>query len=256
MLFEAKQISKSFVIEGGIFRRRVGAVEALRNVSVQLDPGETVALVGGSGCGKSTLARIITGLTSADSGALLWNDHPLEELTRVERSRCIQMIFQDPFASLNPKLSVGAQLLEVVRRSQDIERPHRRCVELLESVGLSEADLANYPFQFSGGQRQRIAIARALALGPQLLIADESLSALDVSIQAQILDLFRRLRREGHLTFLFITHDLTVANAFSDRIIVLKEGRIVEEGSAVAVFRNPQDAYTRALLAAMPQIPS
>jgi ABC-type glutathione transport system ATPase component len=253
-LLEIQRVSRRFTVEGGVFRAAVGFVQALQNVSLSVEKGETLALVGGSGCGKSTLARIIAGLLEPDGGELLWEGRPLQQFNRLERAQRIQMIFQDPYASLNPKLSIGAQLREVVRltESQDVMS---QCIKLLGSVGLPADVLSHYPFQFSGGQRQRIAIARALAMKPELLIADEPLSSLDVTTQAQILDLFTRLRTSHGPTFLFITHDLAVAYQFAHRVVVLQEGRIVEEGAASAVFRNPQHPYTRALLAAVPQIP-
>ena len=271
-LLEVRNVSKTFPIEGGVFRRRVGEVRALKEVSFDLNAGESLALVGGSGSGKSTLAKILSGLLRADAGALLWEGQPLESFSRRERACRIQMIFQDPYASLNPKLSVGTQLGEVVRLAQR-ERPSdkatqrssnlrttqslgRSVAELLEEVGLSADALSHYPFQFSGGQRQRIAIARALAMNPKLLIADEPLSSLDVTTQAQILDLFAQLGKSQRLTFLFITHDLAVANAFSDRIVVLKEGRVVEEGATRTVLGRPRDPYTQALLEAVPKIPA
>ena len=272
VLLGVRNVSKTFPIEGGVFRGRVGEVRALKEVSFDLNAGESLALVGGSGSGKSTLAKIIGGLLRADAGALLWEGRLLDSFSRRERAGRIQMIFQDPYASLNPKLSVGTQLGEVVRLAQR-EQPSdkatqrssnlrttqslgRSVAELLEAVGLSADAFSHYPFQFSGGQRQRIAIARALAMDPKLLIADEPLSALDVTTQAQILDLFAQLGKSQRLTFLFITHDLAVANAFSDRIVVLKEGRVVEEGATRTVLGRPRDPYTQALLEAVPKIPA
>ena len=252
ILLQGTDLSKSFPIEGGIWRKKIGQVQALSGVSFEISKGETLALVGGSGCGKSTLAKIVAGLLQADSGQLHWDGQTLERFSRLERARKIQMIFQDPYASLNPKLSVGTQLAEVLRlTSSSPSRP----TELLEAVGLPEDALSHYPFQFSGGQRQRIAIARALAMSPELLIADEPLSALDVTTQAQILDLFKKLKEAYQLTFLFITHDLAVAQGFSDRMVVLKDGQRVEEGLTRAVLQNPQNAYTRDLIAAVPKIP-
>jgi ABC-type glutathione transport system ATPase component len=252
-LLEVLNISKSYPIEGGVFRRRMGSVAALRDVSFDLQAGESLALVGGSGCGKSTLVKIISGLLSADAGTLLWEGRPLNAFSPFERAHRIQMIFQDPYASLNPKLSIGTQLQEVVRLSAAATL--ERGAELLQAVGLSPDALTHYPFQFSGGQRQRIAIARALAMEPKLLIADEPLSALDVTTQAEILNLFKQLKASHGLTLLFITHDLAVAHTFADRVIVLKEGQKVEEGPAATVFSAPQHPYTRALWEAIPKIP-
>lgn len=246
-LLEIKRLSKTYPIEGGVFKRRLGSVQALKNVSLNIERGETLALVGGSGSGKSTLGRILAGLLGPDSGEILWEGRPLLTFHRQERARLLQMIFQDPYASLNPKLSVGTQLREVAPTTG-------RCVDLLAAVGLSSEVLSHYPFQFSGGQRQRIAIARALAMNPKLLIADEPLSALDVSIQAQILELFRKLKSELGLTMLFITHDLAVAANTAERIVVLKEGQVVEEGRTENVLNRPQHPYTQALLEAVPTI--
>ncbi len=254
ILCETQHIFKSFPIEGGILRKKIGQVQALHGVSIQLKQQETVALVGGSGSGKTTLGKIIAGLLNADSGTVLWKGTGVAEMGRAERARRIQLIFQDPFASLNPKLSIGTQLREVVFRT-GVRDTTSRCMELLNSVGMSENALNFYPFQFSGGQRQRIAIARALALEPELIVADEPLSALDVSIQAQILELFRTLRARLRLTMLFITHDLAVASQYADRVIVLQEGRIVEEGPAAATLQNPRHSYTRKLLEAVPRLP-
>jgi ABC-type glutathione transport system ATPase component len=251
---ELRRVSKRFAIEGGILRRTVGHVQALDHVSFTVQKGEVLALVGGSGCGKSTLARIITGLLEPDEGEVLWDGQPMQRFSAIDRARHVQMIFQDPYASLNPKLSIGTQLREVVKLTevQDVES---KCKDLIETIGLSADALSHYPFQFSGGQRQRIAIARALAMNPELLIADEPLSSLDVTTQAQILELFSRLRSTYGLTFLFITHDLAVAYQFSQRVIVLQEGRVVEEGTPKNVLRNPKESYTKALLAAVPRLP-
>jgi len=281
-MLDVKQVCKSYPIEGGLFRGRVGAVEALRDVSFTLNKSETLAVVGGSGCGKSTLARIIAGLLVQDSGEVLWEGQPLADLTRQERAHRVQMVFQDPYASLNPKLSIGTQLNEVLALTRPAgtlslkgegqsNEPSpfrgkvvptrsggdrmRASIELLESVGLSADVLQHYPFQFSGGQRQRIAIARALAGGPELLIADEPLSALDVTTQAQMLALFGQLKASLGLTLMFITHDLAVAEEFADRVVVLQEGRVVEEGPAAVVLRTPQHPYTMALLEAVPKVP-
>jgi ABC-type glutathione transport system ATPase component len=252
-LLEGQNLSKSFPLEGGIFRRRIGSVQALKNVSFHIERGETLAVVGGSGCGKSTLAKVITGLYTADSGTLLWEGEPLETGAPLERARRIQMIFQDPFASLNPKLSIGMQLQEVVSLAGSGEKV-KSCEGLLDAVGLPRSAMSHYPFQFSGGQRQRIAIARALALNPTLLIADEPLSALDVTIQATILKLLKDLKQAYGLTILFISHDLAVVDSFADRMIVLQNGEKVEEGAVAPLLSHPEHPYTKALLDAVPRI--
>lgn len=249
-MLEVRDLSKSY-----------GAVQALKNVSLTVRSGETVALVGGSGCGKSTLARILVGLVVPDAGQVTWEGKDLLTMTRADRASRLQMIFQDPYASLNPKLTVGIQLMEAMRHEPEAlssDKKHSwfkaqgsRLNSLLESVGLSVDSASHYPFQFSGGQRQRIAIARALALHPKLLIADEPLSALDVETQSQILRLFRDLKAQFGLTLIFITHDLSIAAAFADRMVVMESGQIVEEGTAAQTLRNPKHSYTRALVDAI-----
>jgi ABC-type glutathione transport system ATPase component len=251
VLLQGRDLSKIFPVEGGILRQRIGQVTALSGVSFEIAQGETLAVVGGSGCGKSTLAKIVAGFLPADSGELLWEGQPLASFTRLDRAHKIQMIFQDPYASLNPKLSIGTQLSEVLRLAESPVRAET----LLDAVGLPADVLSHYPFQFSGGQRQRIAIARALAMRPDLLIADEPLSALDVTTQAQMLGLFGKLKEEYHLTFMFITHDLAVAQTFSDRIMVLENGKVVEAGPTRAVLQKPRSVYTQKLLAAVIQAP-
>jgi len=245
-LLEIRQLSKTY--------RQPGSgmpVRALKEVSFGVEPGETLAVVGGSGCGKSTLARILVGLLTPDSGDVFWEGQSLLAQPRRERAHRVQMVFQDPYASLNPKLTVGTQLEEVRGLSPVLSGT---VPSLLESVGLPADAASHYPFQFSGGQRQRIAIARALALNPRLLIADEPLSALDVGTQAQILELFRELRTRLGLTILFITHDLALAASFADRVVVLREGRLVEEGPARQTLENPTHVYTRALVEAVPRM--
>jgi len=227
------------------FQVRDTTVQALSDVSFQMVQGESLALVGGSGSGKTTLAKILCGLISPDSGEVLWDGKPQKAFNRKAWARHVQMVFQDPFASLNPKLSIRTQLDEVLRGGDP--------VALLKSVDIPASALSRYPFQFSGGQRQRIAIARSLALRPQLLIADEPLSALDQNTQEQIVTLFQTLKQSQQLTFLLITHDLSLAERLADRVIVLESGRIVEEGPVKDVWAHPHHPYTRALVDAIPR---
>jgi len=259
-LLEGRLLSKTYRIDPDVFGRPQKSVRALHNVSFEIERGETLAIVGGSGCGKSTLAKLLVRLLPADSGEILWQGQSIAALTARRYAHAVQMIFQDPYASLNPKLSIGTQLREVLRLSAGGEpsggRIRERCVSALDRVALPASALDRYPFQFSGGQRQRIAIARALAMEPSLLIADEPLSALDVTIQAQILDLFRELKKKLQLTLMFITHDLAVVAQFCDRVIVLHDGEIIEQGAPAQVLSHPRHAYTRRLLDAVPQLPS
>lgn len=237
-----QDLSKRFSRPGTFLSRAPEGVQALDRVSFEIQRHETLALVGGSGCGKSTLARIVSGLYPPDSGRVLWEGDDLLSMPRRERARRVGMIFQDPYASLNPKLTVGHQLSEVAGGRE---------AQWLESVGLSTDALHHYPFQFSGGQRQRIAIARAIALEPRLLIMDEPLSALDVTVQAQILDLFRDLKSRLGLTLLFITHDLALAASFAERVCVMEAGRIVDTGPARETLSNPRHPCTKSLAEAV-----
>jgi len=231
-------------------------VHAARDVSIDLHSGETLGIVGESGSGKSTLARCIVRLINAEQGEILFRGTDLQPLSRKDmrqyRSK-IQMVFQDPFASLNPRSTVGRIISDGPRilgaKSLDAEK---RAREMLELVGLDERAFDRYPHEFSGGQRQRIGIARALALDPQILVADEPVSALDVSIQAQILDLLSDIRDRLQLSMIFITHDLRVAAQVCDRIAVMKLGEIVEQRDASTLFANPEHPYTQELLAAVP----
>ncbi len=250
---EVRNLSKTFA-GGGWFRRRT--VEAVREVSLVVRRGETVAVVGESGSGKSTLARCAVRLTRADRGEVRLGGTDIAGLERRALHpyrRRIQMVFQDPFRSLNPRRTIGAALIEgPVNYGAATSVALARARRLLDLVGLGDDALGRYPHQFSGGQRQRICIARALALEPEILIADEPVSALDVSVQAQVLDLLEAVREEFRLAMLFITHDLRVAAQVADRVAVMSRGEIVETGPVQEVFGNPQHPYSRALLAAAP----
>lgn len=237
--------------------RRGGVVKAVNGVSFQVFPGETLGLVGESGCGKSTLGRSILRLVEPSSGKVFYRDRDLSELSNREmrrHRRHLQIIFQDPYASLNPRMTVGqivGEPLETFRIAKGREAENR-VQELLETVGLSRRFVKRYPHEFSGGQRQRIGIARALAVDPDFIVADEPISALDVSIQAQIMNLMQKLQREKNLTYLFISHDLRAIRHVSDRVAVMYLGRLVEIGAADTVYEDPLMPYTKALISAVP----
>src|ERR1043166_8025946 len=256
-LLEVKHLKKHFPIKGGVFSKTIGYVYAVDDINFTLEKGETLGLVGESGCGKSTTGRTILRLIEPTDGTIAFEG---QDITTLDKSamralrREMQIIFQDPYASLNPRMTVGSIIgepLEIHKIAKGSEK-EERVASLLQKVGLRAEDMRKYPHEFSGGQRQRIGIARALALNPKLIVCDEPVSALDVSIQAQILNLLKDLQRDLGLTYLFIAHALAVGRGMSDTIAVMHEGRIVEQGPAEQIYTEPQSDYTRALLAAVP----
>ncbi len=257
-LLEVEGLVKHFRIGGGgLFARHSGRIQAVNGVSFTLAAGETLALVGESGCGKTTAARTIARLYRPDAGSVRFQGRDLAGLRgRALKSarRELQMVFQDPFGSLNPRLPVGAIINEPLKIHGIGTRAERgeRLTRVMTQVGLNPRDAERYPHQFSGGQRQRIAIARALVLEPELIIADEPLSALDVSIQSQVLNLLTDIQADRSLAFLFITHDLAVVDHFADRVAVMYLGHVVETAPRAALFETPRHPYTRALIDAVP----
>ncbi|HXC01966.1 MAG TPA: oligopeptide/dipeptide ABC transporter ATP-binding protein [Opitutaceae bacterium] len=257
-ILELRDVKTHFpVYRGFVFKRPAGAVRAVDGVTLNLGRGEVLGLVGESGCGKSTLARTILQLVPTTGGAVVLSGKNLTTATAGEiktARRDLQMVFQDPYASLNPRMNVFAALAEplLVHRVCPRQEVPARVAELMKQVGLDPRFMQKYPHEFSGGQRQRIAIARALALQPKVIIADEPVSALDVSIQAQILNLLAQLVRDMNLSLIFIAHDLSVVKHISDRIAVMYLGKIVELGPAADVIERPRHPYTRALVSAIP----
>ncbi|WP_269432241.1 ABC transporter ATP-binding protein [Bacillus sp. FJAT-27245] len=256
-LLEVKNLKQYFPIKGGIFGRTVNYVRAVDDISFTVQEGETVSIVGESGCGKSTTGRAILRLDNPYAGEVIFNGEDLLSLSKEEmrkKRQDLQIIFQDPYASLNPRQTVS-QILEEALQIQNVVPPKERrqkIADLLQTVGIGMHQMDRYPHEFSGGQRQRIGIARALSVNPKLVICDEAVSALDVSIQAQVLNLLKDLQRKFQLTYLFISHDLGVVRHISDRIIVMYLGKIVEIADKKSLFENPQHPYTIALLSAIP----
>jgi oligopeptide transport system ATP-binding protein len=257
-LLEVKNLVKQFPIKGGLLNRVVDRVHAVDNVSFDIMPGETLGLVGESGCGKSTTGRCVLGLIEPTAGEVRFEG---QDITHVDREknpklcRDMQIIFQDPFASLNPRMTVAAiigEALVIHKLAKTRQQREERVANLLETVGLPPDHMRRYPHEFSGGQRQRIGIARALAVEPKLIICDEPVSALDVSIQAQVINLLEDLQQKFNLTYLFIAHDLSVVEHISTRVAVMYLGRVVEIASAHDLYANPKHPYTEALLSAVP----
>ncbi len=250
-LLEVQDLCVTYILKGG------KRFEALKGVNLQVAPGETVGLVGESGSGKTTIGRVILGQTAAQAGSIRFNGEDITHATRERRrtlGRDIQVVFQDPYGSLNPARSIGQTLAEPLVAVPGLSQAEiaARVAAILQTVGMPPDTVGRYPGQFSGGQRQRIAIARAVIARPKLIICDEPVSALDLSVQAQVLNLLNKLQRDMGLSLLFISHDLTVVRHVSRRTVVLYRGEIVEEGATETVHQNPQHPYTKALLAAAP----
>ncbi|MBA2936928.1 dipeptide ABC transporter ATP-binding protein [Paenibacillus sp. CGMCC 1.16610] len=257
VLVEINHLKQYFPIKGGILGRTVNHVKAVDDISFSIHEGETLSIVGESGCGKSTTGRALLRLDEPTGGDIRFQDKDVLGLNKSELRKLrkdMQVIFQDPFASLNPRQTVR-QILGEALAIQDVipkEKRTERIKELLDNVGLRPDHIDRYPHEFSGGQRQRIGIARALAVEPKLIICDEAVSALDVSIQAQVLNLLKKLQKQYKLTYLFISHDLGVVRHISDRVMVMYLGKIVEIADKRSLFDNPQHPYTKALLSAIP----
>lgn len=257
-ILKVKDLVTSFPIKSDLLRRTIGQIQAVSGINLEIFPGETVGLVGESGCGKSTVARTIVGLEKSTSGHIYFEGYDLTTLSKREiriLREDIQLIFQDPYASLNPRMTIRELIKEPWKVHPNVVKKQdwdKEVIKLMEMVGLNPDSADNYPHQFSGGQLQRICIARALALKPKLIVCDEAVSALDVSVQAQILNLLQDLQKELGLAYLFISHDLSVVRYICDRIAVMYLGKIVETGSKTQIFQFPSHPYTQALLSAEP----
>ena len=254
-LVEVEHLTKRFQVKQGVFARGKSEVHAVEDVSFTVRRGETLGIVGESGCGKSTTARLMTRLLDLTSGTVRFDGRDISKISQRQLRplrREMQMIFQDPYSSLNPRKTVG-QIVGAPFAIHGQKKAKTRVQELLETVGLSPEHYNRYPHEFSGGQRQRIGVARALALSPKLIVCDEPVSALDVSIQAQILNLLRNLQSDFNLTYVFISHDLSVMRQIADRIAVMYLGRIVEIGDSESIHEHPKHPYTAALLSAVPR---
>ncbi len=257
-IFQIKQLKKHYEINLGLFKKPK-IIKAVDSISFEVKKGEILSIVGESGCGKSTTAKMILKIEEPTGGEILFEGADITKLSGsdlVAYRKKVQIIFQDPYSSLNPRWKVGRIIAEPLALNSDMSKGEikERVLYLMERVGMLPEWYDRYPHQFSGGQRQRIGIARALALNPEIIICDEPVSALDVSIQAQVLNLLLDLQEEFNLTYIFISHDLSVVNHISDRIIVMYYGKIVEMKPAEALFQNPEHDYTQKLLSAIPKI--
>jgi peptide/nickel transport system ATP-binding protein/oligopeptide transport system ATP-binding protein len=256
-LLEAKNLSKEYFKTTGFFSRSRTSIKALDNISVSIKKGITLAVVGESGSGKSTLAKSLIRLIELDKGSITFKNRNMRAINGSDLKKArknIQMIFQDPYASLNPRMRIIKIMEEPlqIHHIGNSATQYTKILSMIKRVGLLEEDLSKYPHQFSGGQRQRIGIARALILEPELVICDEPVSALDVSVQAQIVQLLKSLQKEFGLTYLFITHDLRIVRHIADEVIVMKNGKLIEQGKTDIIFRKPKNKYTKELLASIP----
>ncbi len=247
MILEVKDIHKHYAVERGIFKRETGNIHALHSISFQVEEFKTLGIIGESGCGKTTLAKIILKLIPPTSGEIIFDK---ERITEFRKD--VQIIFQNPYNSLNPKMRVYDLVSEpiIIHKLTAPGAIKKRVVALLEMVGLNESVLTRRPIEFSGGQRQRICIARALACEPKFLVLDEPISSLDLTIQAQMLELFLNIKNEFKLTYIFISHNLAVIRHIADSLLVMRDGKIVEQGDCAKIFRAPENEYTKLLLAA------
>jgi len=259
-LMSVRDLEVTYALEKNIFGKVTKELKAVDGFSFDIYKGETLGLVGESGCGKSTLGRTLLRLLDHSSGSITYNGKDLDQLSHAEQHelrRKVQIVFQDPYSSLNPRITIGEAILEPLKchhlYSSQNERKER-VLQLMQQVGLEPEWYNRYPHEFSGGQRQRVCIARALILEPELVVCDESVSALDVSVQAQVLNLLNDLKEQYGYTYLFITHDLSVVKFLSDRIMVMEKGRLVEMGPSVELFAHPQHPYTQRLISALPKI--
>lgn len=258
-LLKVQNLEKTYVLSKNLFGKTTSYVPAVDNVSFEVFPGETLGLVGESGCGKTTLGRSILRLIDPDSGSVFFNDNDLLLLgskSLNKQRKNINIVFQDPYSSLNPRMGIGNAILEPMKVHKlygSNKQRKEKVMDLLEKVGLKKEHYNRYPHEFSGGQRQRIVIARTLALDPKFIICDEAVSALDVSVQAKVLNLLNGLKREFGFTYIFISHDLSVVRFMSDRIMVMKDGKIMEIGDADEVYDNPKCSYTKKLIASVPE---
>lgn len=259
-LLEVKNLKVHFPVKHGLFSRVKAFVKAVDDVSFAIQPGETLGLVGESGCGKTTLGRAIVKLVEPTAGSILFEGEDIAQLSGSElraRRRKFQMIFQDPYGSLNPRMTVGqiiGEAIDIHQLAESTSARQKRIVELLRAVGLDPTHSQRYPHEFSGGQRQRIGIARALAVEPKLIVCDEPVSALDVSVQAQIINLLQDLQQKMGIAYLFIAHDLAVVEHISQRVMVMYLGKVVELAEAKAIIRTPKHPYTQALISAVPVV--